>query len=349
MERDKGRGGVGRRVRELLVVVGDEAFEEIRVGRRHRPDTGQRQLVDEPALHRAVQPLAAPASLGRVGGNVLDAELRPRAPDLRQPRAVDAAPRLGRVKRPAGAVGVERHRQAVLAEHRAPGRHHRVGGFRGPELRVQQALGRIVEHGDEGLLRVGAVAQPGMSTAVEVQQLADARPGLAPSAMPPTGAALTHQAGLLQRQLHEAIGQRHPMIAPSEAVEVAHVPAGKALSVQPHDMLHLERRRLARRRQLPPIVQRHGAAGFKPRPPAPHTAGLNAQHVRCLQPRQGATQCPHDDFLPFHGPLHRGRGQHHRHLLGCRWLYCAPRAKRTFHLFSGADRSCAPYTLGLAA
>src|SRR5207302_5773342 len=55
-----------------------------------------------------------------------------------------------------------------------------------------------------GLLRVGAQAQPRMSTAVEVQQLAEARPGLAPAAMPAPGAALAHQAGLLQCQLHEA-------------------------------------------------------------------------------------------------------------------------------------------------
>jgi hypothetical protein len=71
---------------------------------------------------------------------VLDAELCQGAPDLGEPRAVDAGPGLGRVKRPPGAIGVEGHRQAVLDEHRAQGRHHCEARFRGPELRVQQAL-----------------------------------------------------------------------------------------------------------------------------------------------------------------------------------------------------------------
>ena len=83
------------------------------------------------------------------------------------------------------------------------------GGRRlgGPELGVEQARGGVVDDGDEGGAQAGDQAQPGMGAAVEVQQVAEAGPRLAPAAMTAPGAALADQAGLLQGQLHEAVGQ----------------------------------------------------------------------------------------------------------------------------------------------
>jgi len=53
---------------------------------------GRAQLVDEAILKRAVEPLAAAARLRRVGGNVLDAQLRQGSADLGEAGLVDVAP-----------------------------------------------------------------------------------------------------------------------------------------------------------------------------------------------------------------------------------------------------------------
>ena len=64
VEGHEGAGGVGGGVRELGVVVRDEPLGEIGIGGGARGDPGQRQLVDQPALDGAVEPLAPAAGLG---------------------------------------------------------------------------------------------------------------------------------------------------------------------------------------------------------------------------------------------------------------------------------------------
>ena len=59
VERDESAGGVGRRPRELVVVVGQEALAEVGIGGGHRGDTGPMELVEEPALQGSIEPLAA--------------------------------------------------------------------------------------------------------------------------------------------------------------------------------------------------------------------------------------------------------------------------------------------------
>ena len=68
------------------------------------------QLVDEPVLQRAVEPLAAPSRLRRVGEDVLDPEARERAADLRGAVAIHGPAALRCVSRPARTVGVQRLR-----------------------------------------------------------------------------------------------------------------------------------------------------------------------------------------------------------------------------------------------
>ncbi len=62
-----------------------------------------------------------------------------------------------------------------------------------------------------------------MATAVEVQQRAEARAGLATPAMAAAGARLADEAGLLERELHERVGERHAVIPLGELEEVAEV------------------------------------------------------------------------------------------------------------------------------
>jgi len=75
-------GGVGRRVRELLVVIGDELFRQVGIGPAAGGDPRQVEFVDEAPLDGPVEPLTAAAGLGRVGADVLDAEVGEGAADL---------------------------------------------------------------------------------------------------------------------------------------------------------------------------------------------------------------------------------------------------------------------------
>jgi hypothetical protein len=215
---------------------------EVGIGRRARGEARQVQFVDEAALYGAVEALAAAARLGRVGADVLDAQVREGPADLGAVRTIDGAAGRRGVKAPAGAIGVERDGQAPRGEHGMQGREDRGGRLGGPELGVEQALGGVVEDCDEGLAVVGAAAQPGMGAAVEVQQLPEAGPGL--SAPAPPRAGLADQAGFLP----------HGVVAPGEAVEVADVPAGEPLPVQTQDPLHLEGRGRAPRGPLAPAI-----------------------------------------------------------------------------------------------
>lgn len=96
----------------------------------------------------------------------------------------------------------------------------------GPELGVEQPLGRIVEDGDEGLALVGAERELGVRATVEVQELAKARTGFAAAAVPAAGPPLGHQPRVLEREPDEAVGERHAVIAADEVMEVPPVEAG---------------------------------------------------------------------------------------------------------------------------
>jgi len=123
--------------------------------------------------------------------------------------------------------------------------HDGGGGLAGPELGIEQPLGRVVQDGDEGLALRRAEREPGVAAAVEVQELTEARARLAAAAMAPAGAPLADEAGLVEREPDEGVGQGHAVIAPGEVVEVPHVEAGVpvarpvALAIQAQDALDL--------------------------------------------------------------------------------------------------------------
>ena len=171
--------------------------------------------------------------------------------------------------------------------------HDGGGGLARPELGIEQPLGRVVEDGDEGLALGRAQGEPGMAAAVEVQELAEARARLAAAAMAPPGAPLADEAGLLERELDEGVGQGHAVIAPGEVVEVPHVEAGVpvarpvALAIQAQDALDLRDGRFAARGlAAAPIVQAQDAVALIPGAPAAQAARVDAENVGALQPRQ---------------------------------------------------------------
>ena len=109
----EGRAGLLGGDGEAGVVRRDVDLGEPAVGRLHGRDAGQPQLLGQAILEGAEGPLGAAARLGRVGGDVLDAELGQRPADLRQLLFRDFAAGLGRVEVVRPPVGVKRAEQAV--------------------------------------------------------------------------------------------------------------------------------------------------------------------------------------------------------------------------------------------
>jgi hypothetical protein len=90
-----------------------------------------------------------------------------------------------------------------------------------------------------------------------------------------------------------AVGQGHAVIAPGEVVEVPHVEAGGpvagpvAPAVQAQDALELGNGRFAPRRvTAAPVVQAQAAVLLIAGAPAAQAAGMDAENVGALQPRQ---------------------------------------------------------------
>ncbi len=72
-----------RRHRKPPVVLGHIRHPQIRVGRRHRRDPRQGQLLRQAVLQRPERTLGPAPRLGRIRGNVLDPQLRQRPAHLR--------------------------------------------------------------------------------------------------------------------------------------------------------------------------------------------------------------------------------------------------------------------------
>ena len=141
-----GRGG------EAAVVVGQVGVCDEAVCGFDRCDPRQRQFLDEAVLEGAEGALGAAARLGRIGGDVLDAELVEGAADLGVLILGDLAACLGGVEVVAAAVGIEAAGQPLVGEHLL----QRAEGGRGAFLLDQE--GRIdlaggVVHGDDQVAR----------------------------------------------------------------------------------------------------------------------------------------------------------------------------------------------------
>src|SRR5207245_10347273 len=130
-------------------------------------------------------------------------------------------------------------------------RHYGHGAFAaGDELGVEERLGRVVDDGDEGLIGVRREGKPAMAAAVEMNQLAEAGPRFPTPAMAAPGAALGDEAGRLQGELDEGVGEPDRMLAPGDVMEVADIEPGVAFAVQAQNPLDLDARRLEVRRPL---------------------------------------------------------------------------------------------------
>src|SRR5262245_12018004 len=238
-EWDERRRGVGGRPCERGVVRRDELLPQIGVGRLEGVDPRAAEFVDEAILQGAIEPLAPPARLRRIGADVLDAQSGQRAPDVREVVAIDGAAGLGRVEGPAGAIRIECHWQPARAQHMSEGVHHRLQGLARPELRIEQMLGGVIEDGDEGLALRRREGEPAVRAAVEMQQLAVAGTRLAPAPSAAAGAALGDEPRGLQREFDEGVRKGHAVIPSGQLVKVPHIEPGVRLAIEVQDALHL--------------------------------------------------------------------------------------------------------------
>jgi hypothetical protein len=156
---------------------------QVVVGRRGGRDARPPEIVDDAVLPGAVHALAAAPGLRRVRADVLGSQAGQGAADGGEAGAIDGAAGVGRVKGPARTVGVERSGEAPCLQDLAQRRRHGDGGLGGSQLGVQQGLGGVVEDRDHDLPLVGAQCRPGVRTAGEGQQFAEAGARLTPQAV----------------------------------------------------------------------------------------------------------------------------------------------------------------------
>src|SRR5258707_15157668 len=130
-----------------------------------------------------------------------------------------------------------------------------------------------------------------MPTAVDMQELANARARFPAPAMPPPGTVRLYQPGGLERLLHEAVGQRARVLAAPDPVKVPDVEASVALAIQPEQPLDLcQRNPTGRRRAAPPIEQPVVPVTLVPFAPAPQPARAHPQNLRRAKPMQLAAE-----------------------------------------------------------
>ncbi len=219
-----------------------------------------------------------------------------------------------------------------MLEDGAQGGHDRGDAFPArPQLRVEQALGGVVDDGDEREPLVGEQGQPAMATAVEMEQLAEAGPRLAPPPVAAPGAVFGHQPGALQGLLDEGVAEAHPVLAAGELVEVAHIEPLIAVAVQGQEALDLGHRRPLGRGRLAAAIEQAVIAMVLQQPPqAPNAPGAAAENVGRLDPTQLPGQRSRDHFVDLHGALHGAGRIGHGHLLGDHSFHAA-RRERSCH------------------
>src|SRR5437588_1999191 len=251
--------------------------------------------------------------------------------------AIDFPSHLRRQPEMAAPVAVQRAEHAFAFDHFLQPCHHRHRRLFLHQLRVINLAGGIVQNHDQVIPAL--VLKPAVPAAVDVQQHAGQRPPWTPLAMHPALAPPGHQSRPLQCLLHPAVAEFNPMLIAELLMKMPHVQIVIAVTIQPQHLLHQRQRHPPRRRlPTPPIKQSVIAELFVTFAPAPHVPVADADDLRCLPPRDLLRHGPQNHFLYFHRPLHRGlRVREH----ACHVLLPSPPEKRTDHVLSQPDISCA--------
>src|SRR5271169_2737344 len=126
-----------------------------------------------------------------------------------------------------------------------------------------------------------------------------------------------------------------------------HVQIEILLPVEREYLLHRRHRHPpSRRLPAPPVEQPVVTLFHVALSPTPHVPVADPKDLRRLPPRNLLRHRLQHHVLYFHGPLHRGlRVRIH----ACHGLLPSPPAKRTSHLLSQPDISCATDTQGISS
>src|ERR1700681_3215752 len=157
--------------------------------------------------------------------------------------------------------------------------------------------------------------------------------------MHPALAPPRHQPRPLQGQLHPGVAELDPMFAVQLLVKMPHVQIEIPVAVQSKHLLHHRHRHPFRRGlALSPVEQSVVAELLIPLSPAPHRPIAQTENLGRLPPRDLLRNGSQNHFLYFHRPLHCGLPVTDHAWHG---LLPSPPAKRTDHLLSQPDTSCA--------
>src|SRR5215472_6606330 len=115
------------------------------------------------------------------------------------------------------AIGVERHRDAVALQDAAQGQQDDRHTFAAVmEVGVEQLFGGVIYDGDQGEPPLGTRRQPVVAATIQMEQLSEAGPRLAPPAMAAAGPVAWDQARGLPGLLDEGVAEPHAVVAPRE-------------------------------------------------------------------------------------------------------------------------------------
>lgn len=222
--------GIRRRLGKAGIVAREKSIEDA-LGVGERAGLRKPQFDDEAVLEGAKETLDASLAFRGRGRDPADAQLMQRAPDL---GGGDGALELGRpgLRGPgiaveeAVAVGVGGDGDAIASDEAAQQQEVAVGIFDGTEDSGQDVAGGIVDGGMEDRARA-AVLEPGMVTAVHLDEEAGLGHPLAPAAMARrTAFARTADAGGAQEPLHGLAGDVKALALGEQIGEVMIVDAG---------------------------------------------------------------------------------------------------------------------------
>lgn len=230
----------GRSAGEARIEAQPEAVKDA-LGLRERPRLREAEFDDEAILKGAKESFHAAFALWRGGGDPADPEFLERAADLgRDDGALEllrqalARPRIA--MKDAMPIGVSGGRQAIAADELAQQQEIAVRILLGAKDARQDFPRGIVDGREEDEARA-ALFEPGMGTAVHLDEEAGLGHALAPAAvLGRTPGAWASDACLAQQTLHGGTGQDETLVFPEEFGEVMIVYAGVACAGQGEDL-----------------------------------------------------------------------------------------------------------------
>src|SRR5207248_7483957 len=187
-----------------------------------------------------------------------------------------------------------------------------------------------------------------MPAAIDVQQHTWQRAPRSAVAMHPALPPALYQPGSLQGQFHPGVAQCNLVLGAQLLMKMSHVQIEILLPVESQNLFHQRHGDSLGRRLPPPSIEQPVIAElFVALPPTTHVPLANADDLGRLPPRDPFRHGPQNHFLYFHCPLHRGlRVRNH----ASHGLLPSPPEKRTYHVLSQPDISCAndsPQSLSL--